>query len=131
MRTRPRTAEGVQPTLSTVSNIPGIDRAAPERTDTKSGRHRSPNRRPVVFSRNSIPSVRPSARLRMADASPFTVAAQRLIGSTKAGGTGSPSAATRARLAAFPPTMSTEYCSADPSPMRAISMVAALKSKGP
>ena len=41
MRTRPRTAAGVQPTSSTVSSIPGIDCAAPDRTETRSGRRRS------------------------------------------------------------------------------------------
>ena len=54
---------------------------------------------------------------------PLTVAAQRLIGNTKAGGTGRPRAAMRARLAALPPTISAEYCSVNPPPMRAICTV--------
>jgi hypothetical protein len=115
MRTRPCTAADMQPTLSTVSNIPGIDRAAPERTDTNSGRRRSPNSVPVAVSRKAIPSVRPSVSFCLAWDSALTIAAQSLTGSTNAGGTGRPSAAMRARFAAFAPTVSAECCLVDAS----------------
>jgi hypothetical protein len=52
--------------LRIVSIIPGIDTAAPERTDTRSGSSGSPNRLPVVFSSltkcSSISSSSPSGK---------------------------------------------------------------------
>ena len=103
MRTRPWTAAGVQPTSSTVSSIPGIDRAAPERTETSSGRRRSPNRLPVAFSRNSMPSVNPSVRSCLRPDRPHDRGTE-LDRQHEGGGTGRPSAAMRARLAALAPT---------------------------
>ena len=76
MRTRPCTAANVQPTSSTVSSMPGIERAAPERTDTRSGARRSPNCLPVAVSRNAMPSARPSRNFCLACGSPSTMAAQ-------------------------------------------------------
>src|SRR3974390_989956 len=121
-RTSPWAAAMVQPTLSTVSSIPGIERAAPDRTDTSNGRRRSPNSLRVVASRNSIPSARPSANFSIARPSPLTMAAHRSTGSTKAGGTGRPRAVMRARLAALAPTTSAECRFPAPSPIRTTCM---------
>src|SRR5262249_17493871 len=52
-----------------------------------------------------------------------TAPAQASIGSTNAGGTGSPRAAMRARLAALEPTSSSGHVCLRPSPIRRISMV--------
>ena len=57
-----------------------------------------------------------------------TIAAQSSTGSTKAGGTGRPSAAMRARLAALAPTISAECRLVDPSPIRTICMTLAVLS---
>src|SRR3974390_786561 len=119
-RTSPWAAAMVQPTLSTVSSIPGIERAAPDRTDTSNGRRRSPNSLRVVASRNSIPSAKPSANFSIARPSPLTMAAHRSTGSTKAGGTGRPRAVMRARLAALAPTTSAGCLLPHPSPIRTI-----------
>ena len=40
--------------LRTVSSIPGSDRAAPDRTETSSGRRRSPKRLPVAVSIEAV-----------------------------------------------------------------------------
>ena len=124
MRTRPRTAGGRAADIEhRVQHSRHRARGA--------GAHRYQKRPPPVaklFAGGVFEKFDSFSRGRRQDlaqrsASPLTVAAQRLIGSTKAGGTGRPSAAMRARLAAFPPTISAEYCSADPSPMRAICML--------
>jgi hypothetical protein len=67
-----------------------------------------------------MPSARPSATCRRACASPATIAVHNSIGSTKAGGTGKPSAAMRAMLAALAPMISTDAPSEQPSPIRTI-----------
>ena len=128
MRTRPCTAADVQPTLRTVSSIPGMDWAALERTDTSNGRRRSPNRLVVACSRKLTPSVRPSISICLASASLRTIASQSSIGKTKAGGTGSPSAAIRARFAAFAPMVSAECCLVNSPSMRTICIAIRLLS---
>ncbi len=50
----PSTHAAESPRLRTVSIIPGIDTAAPERTDTSSGRSARPNPRPSSFSSRAI-----------------------------------------------------------------------------
>jgi hypothetical protein len=42
------TVSSFKPRLSTVSIMPGIEARAPERTETRSSRSGSPNRRPVT-----------------------------------------------------------------------------------
>ncbi len=71
-------------------------------------------------SRKAMPSRRPAATCALACASPAAIAAHSVIGSTKAGGTGSPSAAMCARLAALAPMISAECSLFEPSPMRTI-----------
>src|SRR4029079_12822578 len=106
MRIRPRVASLLQPTSSTLSSMPGIERAAPERTDTSKGLRRWPKRNPVASSRNAIPSLRQVTKVRSASLSPALMAAPSAIGNTKAGGTGRPSSATRARIDALAPISS-------------------------
>ena len=50
---RPCTASSFRPTFRIVSIIPGIDTAAPERTETSSGSWGSPNRLPAFSSSRS------------------------------------------------------------------------------
>ncbi len=47
---RPSTETSLSPRLRTVSIIPGIENAAPERTLTSSGSCASPSLRPITFS---------------------------------------------------------------------------------
>ena len=53
----------VQPTSRTVSSMPGIERAAPERTETSNGWRRWPKRWTVSSSRKAIPSSRSLAKV--------------------------------------------------------------------
>ncbi len=77
---------------------------------------RSPFRGIRFLPPESVGELLPRRRL------PLTIAAHSSMGSTKAGGTGRPSAAMRARLAALAPTMSAGCCSTDPAPIRSICM---------
>ncbi len=92
---RPCTLVAFMPTLRIVSIIPGIDRSAPDRTETNSGARASPRRRFVVCSSQPIPATSPLCNAFIAFSSPATTPAQRLVGMTKAGGTGRRSAPSR------------------------------------
>src|SRR5215831_915430 len=70
-----------------------------------------------------MPSLRACAICCSAAPSASAAPAQASIGSTNAGGTGSPSAAIRARLAALEPTSSSGHVCLRPSPIRRIFMV--------
>ena len=86
------------PTSSTVSIIPGMETAPPERTETSSGLRAPPNCSPVAASRPAIPAAKA-----WCNASSRTVPHQK-VGSTKAGGTGSPAWAISIRFQALLPT---------------------------
>jgi len=81
--------------------MPGIDTAAPERTDTSNGRRAAPNARPVAVSRRAIPSA---SVLRNAMSLAGCGCRHQLVGSTKAAGTGRPACAMRMRFHALLPT---------------------------
>jgi hypothetical protein len=89
--------------LRIVSIIPGIDTAAPERTDTSSGAPASPKRLPVLRSRRrrlrSISSRRPSGQAPSPRYATHTLAAI-----VNPGGTGTPRLVISARLAPLPPS---------------------------
>ena len=101
----PCTEASFNPTLRTVSIIPGIENFAPDRTDTSSGSSGSPNCRPiwssnarnarVTCTRNSGGTA-PSTRYRR-HASVVTV---------NPGGTGNPNRVISARFAPLPPNRS-------------------------
>ena len=59
-------SSSVMPRLSTVSIIPGIEIAAPERTDTSSGRGPPPKRRPVASSSHAMPATEFAVQIRAA-----------------------------------------------------------------
>ena len=96
------------PTSRMVSSMPGIDFSAPERTETNSGARGSPNRCFVADSSQPIPAVTPLRMAFVAASSPAMTPAQRLVGSTKAGGTCRRSPIIRASSAAFDPTCAAE-----------------------
>ncbi len=56
----PSTERAESPRFNTVSIIPGIETAAPDRTDTSRGRSASPKRRPSSFSRRAIDFLAPA-----------------------------------------------------------------------
>ena len=64
---RPSTLESLRPTLSIVSIMPGIETAAPDLTDMRSGLLRDPHVLPVRSSRRAMdrrtPAMRPCGRL--------------------------------------------------------------------
>ena len=83
--------------------IPGIETAAPERTETMSGRRGDPNPRPVAFSSSAIPSAsRPLAQSGSCR-SPSKYSSQTSTGRAKPGGTGIPISAISARTEALFP----------------------------
>ena len=87
-----------------MSIIPGIETAAPDRTDSKSGAVGSPNRRPVASSTPRSASRvwvhRPSGKT----ASWRWYATHASVVIVSPGGTGSPAAVMAARPAPFPPS---------------------------
>ena len=83
--------------------MPGIDCAAPDRTETNSGPSAPPNRRPSRAS--SVPSRARTSALIGSDNSPTAKYARPVsVVSVKPGGTGSPWAIIAASPAPFPPS---------------------------
>ena len=97
-RMRPCTLTAFMPTSRIVSIIPGIDFSAPERTETNSGARASPRRRSIACSSQPMPATSPLRIAFIAVSSPATTPAQRLVGRTKAGGTGKRSAREASKL---------------------------------
>ena len=85
--------------------MPGMDTAPPERTDTSNGRRALPKPSPVVASSRCMP-LSSAAATAASSAMPSRKARHQEVGSTKAGGTGRPASAMRARLKALAPTAS-------------------------
>jgi hypothetical protein len=102
---RPPTATSFNPTFRIVSIIPGIEIAAPDRTETSSGSAVSPKRFPVVCSSrarcsatsSSSPAGSPPSRMYARHASVVIV---------KPAGTGTPSCVISARPMPLPPRRS-------------------------
>jgi hypothetical protein len=100
---KPTTVSSLIPKFRMVSIIPGIEMAAPERTDTSSGRSWSPNLRPISVSIDLTP-LKTSGQTE-AGSAPLDLwkAAQTSVVMVKPGGTESPMALISARLAPLPP----------------------------
>ena len=102
---RPCTLASVNPTLRTVSIIPGIENFAPERTETSNGSSGSPSFLPrasssaarwSAISASNPSGARPAARY----------ARHASVEIVNPGGTGSPSFTISARFAPLPPSRS-------------------------
>ena len=89
-----------------VANMPGMDFAAPERTETRSGARSPPRRRPVASSNRAIPSRSPWSSAVRACGSFRLTGAQSSVGNTNAGGTFKPSRFICQISAAFDPASS-------------------------
>ena len=88
-----------------MSIIPGIEIAAPERTDTRSGSPGSPNRFPVrSWSRPTCSSI--SGQSASGGSPVCMVSRQASVVTVNPAGTGIPSAVISARPTPFPPSRS-------------------------
>src|ERR1700690_4167224 len=104
-RVSPATASSLRPRLRIVSIIPGIEMAAPERTDTSSGSSVSPKRFPLFSSRRAMCSPISSSRPSGASCR-RTKARQASVVIVNPPGTGTPSWVISARPIPFPPRRS-------------------------
>jgi len=120
----------VQPTSSTVLSMPGIDTAAPERTETRSGRRRSPNFLPVAVSRKAMPSSWPPPTGRSAAPTASAMPAADLDWQHERGRYRQAQRGDASQMAALEPTSSSGHVCLRPSPMRRIFMAQILKPRG-
>ena len=81
--------------------MPGMDIAAPERTETSRGRREPPKCIPVAASNPAIPL---ESAARIAGSLSGNGRCLQVVGNTKAGGTGKPICSMRMRFQALPPT---------------------------
>ena len=103
---RPRTASSFRPRLRIVSIIPGIETAAPERTETSSGSAGSPKRFPV-FSSSAARCRSTSVSSPSGTSPPASMyARQASVVIVNPAGTGTPSWVISARPMPLPPSSS-------------------------
>src|SRR5271165_1938273 len=101
----PSTVFEFVPMFKTVSSMPGIETAPPERTETKSGRRGEPKPRPVADSRAAMPKDKVSTRsFSLVFRSRESERLHQAVDSTKAAGTGKPAAVIRIKFHALLPT---------------------------
>jgi len=86
--------------------MPGMETAAPERTETKSGASRSPKRRSITFSSRARCSSTSSTTSSGSFPPASWKRAQTVVAIVNPGGTGSPRRDISARLAPLPPSSS-------------------------
>ena len=91
----------LRPIFNTVSIIPGMDTAAPDRTETSSGRRDAPNSRPAADCSRVIPAA---SVCRSTGWFAVWVRWHHAVGKTKAGGIGRPTCAMRNKPQALLPT---------------------------
>ena len=100
---RPLMDSSFRPRFSTVSIMPGMEKGAPERTDTSSGSSASPRRLPMRSSRSArysaMVSSAPAGQVLSALA--YSMHVWQVI--VNPGGTGRPMLAISARFAPLPP----------------------------
>ena len=107
MRMTASTVSSLSPTSSTVSIMPGIDTAAPDRTETNKGRRVDPSCRPVAASSSSIPAANACV---IAAAAPAGERRHHVVGRTKAAGTGRFACTRRIKFQALFPTSAAPPC---------------------
>jgi hypothetical protein len=103
---RPSTAASLTPRLRIVSIIPGIETAAPERTETSSGFPASPKPFPVCVSSAAMCSSTSSSSPSGTSPPPTRYARHASVVMVKPAGTGTPRAVISARPIPFPPRSS-------------------------
>src|SRR3954469_1839777 len=109
----PPTDTSLSPRLRTVSIIPGIENAAPDRTDTSNGSVASPSCLPIFASRAESAAATSSMSPAGIALSAAMYARHASVLIVNPGGTGRPSLVISARLAPLPP--SRNFCSLEPS----------------